>query len=230
MLLQPKSSLTFKKLIPEKKVGFGNKVIGGLSPEQLKKAKANGSELPVPVADLQALNDRLNTAIASAGTGNHVAISKVKAIAKEWSSKFGLTADYITSVARGTENPVGVIRAAGFVPTKTESTPTVEPGPLDNFYTTINGTKGAIIAGGKKATPGAVANVFVAFPDGVTVSFSNNTMILTTESKTIFINVDTQKQTKMYGLNSAQQYNVCAYGVNRKGHGPVSPTMEIVPQ
>ncbi len=230
MVLNPKASLDFKRKNPEAKVSFGSKVIGGLTPDQLQKAKATQSDLPVPVADLQDVNDRLQAAITSAGTGNYAAISDVKTIAKEWSGKFGLTANFITTVAQSTDNPAGFILSVNFVPTKTETTPTVQPGAVDNFYVTINGTKGAIIAGGKKPTVGAMANVFVAFPDGVTVSFSNNTMIITTEDKSIFINVDTQRQTKMYGLTSAQQYNVCAYGVNRKGHGPVSATLEIVPQ
>jgi hypothetical protein len=231
MVLIPRASLSFKRSKPQVKVSFANTVISSISPvAQLQKINVTLTDLPVPVADLQDVNDRLSNAITQAGSGNHAAISDVKTISKEWSEKFGLTADYFTSVARTSENPVGVIRLAGFTPTKTETTPRVQPGPINNFFVTINGTKGAIIAGGKKAASAAIANVFAAVPAGVTISFSNNTMIITAGDKKIFINVDTQKQTKMYGLNSAEPYNVCSYAVNSKGNGPVSAMMEIVPQ
>jgi hypothetical protein len=56
--------------------------------------------------------------------------------------------------------------------------------------------KGAIVAGTQTPVAEAAAYVYYAFPDGVSVSFSENTMILTVEGKSIYINTVTQKKQK----------------------------------
>ncbi len=53
--------------------------------------------------------------------------------------------------------------------------------------------------------------IYFALPDGVTVSFTENTMILTVEGKNIYVNAATQKKTEMYNLPSSAAFNVGMY-------------------
>lgn len=229
MKLTSKASLAFKKLKPSEKVTFGANAINGLSatPVGEESAKISVADLPVPIADLLQINDALALAVTHSKTGNHSAIAEVKNAVAEWNKAFTITANYITTIAEGDE---AVIRSAGFVPTKSESTPSTKPGLPTNFKAMINGTKGAIVAGTKYAIPDAAAYIFSAVPDGVNVSFNGNTMIITAGDKTIYIAAATQRQTELYGLPSGAPYNVTTFAINRAGSGPAAPAQQVIPQ
>ena len=72
-------------------------------------------------------------------------------------------------VAQGNEQ---VINEAGFIATKTVSQPSQKPGLAKNFQATINGFKGAILAGTQTPVAEAAAYIYYALPDGVTVNFT----------------------------------------------------------
>ncbi len=229
MQLSSRASLAFKKEKPPVKVTFGNNVVNSLTPPatSAKGVKAMYPDIPIPVASLQQLNDALALAIADSLTGNHSAIAAVKDAVYEWDNAFGTTANYITSMADGSE---ATIRAAGYVPTKSESQPAQKPGAATNFKATINGMKGAIIAGAKKAVPEAAAYVYAAFPEEAVVTYNSNTMIITIGGKSIYISADTRKQTELYNLPSGVPHNVTMFAINSAGTGPASAVQQVIPQ
>lgn len=229
MKLVSKASLAFKKMRSPVKVTFGLNVINSLTGifTAGTGAKISATDLPVPIAELQALNDTLNLAVTNAQTGTHAAIAAVKIAVANWNTGFTTTAIFITSVAQGDE---AFIRTAGFVPTKSESQPSQRPGPITDFKATINGTRGAIIAGAKTRVFAASLYVFSAVPDGVTVSYNDNTMVITSGDKVIFITAGTQKQAEIFSLPSGVSYNVSGYAINRAGKGPATSTQQVIPQ
>ncbi len=104
MRLIPKASLAFKKLKPSMKPAFGTNVINALTPVlSSKKTKSTLGDLPIPVADLLALNNALATAVSNSLTGNHTAVAAVKNAVIAWDNGFGLTANFITTEAEGDE-------------------------------------------------------------------------------------------------------------------------------
>jgi len=229
MKLKARASLGFKRQKPSSKPTFGDSVINALAPPVTSKKKEAllWEDLPVPVPDLVILNDNLNAAVSDALTGSHTASASVKNAVKEWNAAFTRTANYITTLAAGDEE---VIRLAGFVPTKTESQPKQKPGAIVGFKATINGSKGAIIAGTKIATRNSRAYVFAALPEGATVVYNGNTMEISLGGKTIYITVDTRKLTEIYNLPSKTAYNVSMYAINSAGSGPATASQEVIPQ
>ena len=225
MKLQCKVSMAFKSAKPVDKVKFGSGVLACLLPA---KVTASYPNLPVPVADLQLINDTLNASVVAVQTtGSRQSKTALKNAAADWTSAFGITGTYISMVAQGNEQ---TITEAGFVPTKTVTQPTQKPGLATDFQATINGFKGAILAGVQTPVPEAAAYIYYALPDGVTVSFSENTMILTVDGKNIYINTATQKKTEMYNLPSSAAFNVGMYAVNRAGAGPATATQQVITQ
>ena len=228
MKLTPKVSQSFKQKTPSDKTTFGANVVNSLTPVMAaKKSKIAQNDLPIPVADLQAINTQLNTAIADALTGNHAAIASVKNLVIEWDAAFGTTASYISLQADG---DVQAIRETGFIPTKSETTPAQKPGPTTGFKATINGSRGAILAGTKKRAPGAKYYVFSAVPDGAVVTYVNDTMVITVGDKTIYITTGTARQTEIYNLKSGLPYNVSMLAVNTAGWGPAADPQQVIPQ
>ena len=229
MKLTPKASLGFKKEKPAAKTGFGANVIASLTPlVPTAKATANAySDLPVPVTELQQLNTDLANAVADSLTGNHSAVASVKNAVIAWNYGFGLTANYITTIAEGDAQ---TIRKAGFVPTKSDRQPKPKPGAAIDFKATINGSKGAIIAGAKTAVPGATAYVFAVAPDDAVITYVGNTMVITIGEKSIYITADTRKQTELYDLPSGLPVNVSMYAINGAGSGPASAPQQVIPQ
>ena len=229
MKLNCKTSLAFKKYKPAEKPPFGSNVIAALSPQTQSKQAAAAAypEMPVPVADLQTINDALAAAITAALTGNHSSVAAVKAAIAAWNNAFTLTANYVTSIANCDES---IIRSAGFVPTKSETTPTQKPGAVTGFKATINGSKGAIIAGSKTGVPEAGAYLYSALPDGADVTYNGNTMIITVAGKSIYIMADTHRQAEFYNLPSGVPYNVSVYAVNRAGSGPAATSQQVITQ
>ena len=90
MKLTPSASLYFKKGKPSAKVAFGANVINALSVTDLNKKIAGFAitDLPIPVADLQAINDELSAAVSEALTGNHAAVANVKNVVQQWNDAF----------------------------------------------------------------------------------------------------------------------------------------------
>ena len=234
MRLNCKASLAFKKSRPDVKPGFGQNVINSLTPPPTvskktasKKDAALADELPIPLADLTAINNDLAAAVSDSLTGNHTAKASLKNAILAWNYAFGRTAEYITSIAEGDAE---LIRRAGFVPTKSESTPSQRPGAAINFKATINGTKGAIIAGSQKAVPGALFYLYSALPDGATINYVNDTIIITIGEQSVYLSASTSKQTELYNLPSGVPFNVSMVAVNTAGNGPASPSQRVIPQ
>ncbi|MGH2563000.1 MAG: hypothetical protein ACRDE5_00710 [Ginsengibacter sp.] len=224
MKLVSRVSLTFKMYKPVDKVTFGNGVINCLSPV----LPPTLTTLPIPVADLQAVNDALNTAVINLQTsGSRQARTVVKNAVTEWITAFGMTAAYISMIAQGDDE---IITAAGFDPTKGNSQPKPKPGLAADFQASINGFKGAILAGSQSPVPEATVYVCYALPAGVSVNFSENTMILTVEGKSVYINVATQKKTEMYNLPSTATFSVGMYAVNSAGAGPATALQQVTTQ
>lgn len=222
MKLTVRASLTFKRSKTSEKPVFGANVITSLT-----AAATTFPSLPVPIAQLTTINTQLAQAIASALSGNHSAVADVKVKAAAWDVAFTKTAVYVTSVANGSDV---IVRSAGFVPTKSETSPVQKPTAVANFKATINGSKGAIIAGSKNAVPEAKAYVYTAAPEGVNVSFNDNTMIITVGDKTVYVIADTQKQTEFFNLPSGTPFNVNMYALNSAGSGPASAAQQVVTQ
>ena len=214
MRLISRASLAFKRQKPADKTTFGANVTTAL-----QNAVAQFPNLPITITDLQALTANLAAAIVAALTGNHIAVATLKVAIADWNSGFTLTANYVTSVAQGDET---IIRSAGFVPTKSETQPTQKPGPANGFNATINGSRGSIIAGCKNAVTDAIAYLYTAVPDDVTVSYNGDTMVIAVGEKTIYINADTHKQTEFCHLPSGVGFNVSMFAINRAGSGPAA--------
>jgi hypothetical protein len=229
MKLFSKASLAFKKQKASNKVAFGTNVINALTAllTASKKSKAILPELPVPLADLLIINTDLAAAISDSLTGNHTAKATLKNAVIAWNQAFTQTANFISTAAAG---DAVLIRQAGFVPTKSETSPSQKPGPVTGFKATINGSKGAIMAGTKIPVPGGKAFMFCALPDGAVTSYAGETMIITIAGKSIYIKVSTSRQIELYDLPSAMPFNVSMYAVNNAGSGPATAGQVVIPQ
>ena len=232
MKLICKASLAFKKSRPAEKVGFGENVIHSITPvpptDTKKKTKLDDIEnFPYSPAQLQEINDQLSAAYTDSLTGNHTAKASLQNAIVAWDYASGVTANYVSTLAEGDAT---IIRMAGFVPTKSESTPAPRPGAPLNFNATVNGTKGAIVAGSQWAVPGAKVYLYIALPDGMSISYVENTIVVTVGDKTAYMVVDTTRQTEMYNLPSGVPVNVSMIAVNAAGNGPASPSVKVIPQ
>lgn len=225
------ASLAFKKETPEDKVAFGTNVINMLGPTPppvaSKLLAKLLTDLPVPVADLEDVNNRLWAANGAAKSGAFVDVEALANVVTEWNQDFTLTANFITTMAAG--NPE-IIRAAGFVPTKTEAQKQPAAGATTDFVAHTNGKKGAIVARAKKKVSLAKAYVFSAVPDGVEVSYAGNVMVLTVGDKNIYVTAHTKKNVELYNLPSGVKYNVSMYGFNSAGSGGAAPSQQVIPQ
>jgi hypothetical protein len=225
MKLVSRVSMAFKKDNAVDKVKFGSGVLACLSQPSVAASFPN---LPVPVANLQDINDVLNEAVVAVQTtGSRQSKTALKNAVTDWTSAFGITGTYIGMVAQGNDQ---LINEAGYLATKSVSQPKQKPGLATDFQATINGFKGAILAGTQTPVAEAAAYVVYAFPDGVSVNFTENTMIITVEGKSIYINTVTQKKTEMYNLPSSAAFNVGMYAINSAGVGPATATQKVVTQ
>lgn len=173
------------------------------------------------------INNDLTAAVSDSLTGNHTAKASLKNAIIAWDYAFGRTADFITTIAEGDAE---IIRKAGFIPTKAESSPSQRPGAPINFKATINGTKGAIIASSQKAVPGALFYLYSALPDGATINYVNDTIIITIGEHNVYLSAGTSKQTELYNLPSGISFNVSMVAVNTAGNGPASASQKVIPQ
>lgn len=112
-----RASLNFKLQKTAKKPAFGINVINALSLLNAREGAVNTNflDLPVPLKELQAINNDLNAAISLAGASNSQLDLKVAIL--QWDAAFTLTANYITTIAKGSEI---FISNAGFIPTRKE--------------------------------------------------------------------------------------------------------------
>ena len=223
------ASLAFKKETPEHKVAFGANVVvmlGGVLTAKGSNASLY-TDLPVPVADLEDVNNRLFDANGAAKTGAYVDIAAMENVVVEWNDKFSLTAAFITSAAASNAE---LIRAAGFVPTKSEAQKQPAAGAVIGFTAQTNGKKGAIVARSKKKAPLAKAYVFSAVPDGVAVTYEGDVMVLTVGDKSIYITAHTKRNVEIYNLPSGVAYNVSMYGFNSTGSGGAAASQQVIPQ
>ena len=75
-----------------------------------------------------------------------------------------------------------------------------------------------------------MAHIVTALPQGATISYLENTAIITIGTENIYIGAYTGKGTELYNLVSAKPYSVSMFSVNAAGHGPATPGMDVVPQ
>lgn len=228
MKLVPKASLSFKLESAASKTTFGTNVINCLTPVlAAKKSRLSAGDLPIPVTELKALNDNLTTAVANNVNGGRAASAALKAAVAAWNNAYTQTAKFISNEADGDPS---LILECGFIPTKSESAPFPKPGPVANFRATINGSKGAIIAGTKKGVPYSKAFVVAALPPGATASYVQDTMIITIGDSSIYISANTRGETELYNLPSGVPYNVSMYAINSSGSGPATAGKQVIPQ
>jgi hypothetical protein len=217
--------MAFKKYLAVDKVKFGSGVLTCLAQPSVAASFPN---LPIPVATLQNQNDILNDAVVAVQTtGSRQSKTTLKNAVADWTDAFGITGTYVSMVAQGNDQ---LITESGYIPTKSFSQPAQKPGLATDFQATINGFKGAIAAGVQTPVAEAAAYVYYALPDGVSVNFSENTMIITVEGKSIYINAVTQKKTEMYNLPSSAAFNVGMYAINSAGVGPATATQQVITQ
>ena len=232
MKLVCKVSLAFKRLKVDAKVSFGANVINSLnaSPDKsLAKINklADDPNLPLPVAQLTEINNDLARSVSDSLTGNHTAKASVKNNIIAWNYAFGLTANYISSLAQG---DAIIILQAGFVPTKTERIPRQKPAVPKNFRATINGSKGAVIAGSRNKVPDALVYLFSALPDEAAISYVDNTIIFTVGGHNIYLTVSTSKKTEIYNLPSGVPVNMSMVAINCAGNSPAAASHRVIPQ
>ena len=228
MKLIPKASLAFKLKNAPSKTTFGQNVITALTPlVTAKKSIANFSDMPVPVAELQVLNDSLVAAVAATVDGGRAAAAALKAAVIAWNAGFAATANFISAEAEG--NPM-LILAAGFLPTKGETQPAQKPAAITNFKATINGTRGSIVASSANGDSNAKAYVVTAVPPGATVSYSQDTVIITINGATIYLSAKTRRDTELNNVPSGVAYSVSMFAINSAGSGPATPGQQVIPQ
>jgi len=222
MKRQIRASLAFKQLKPVDKASFGANVISSLT-----AAGTAFPNLPVTLTQLTAINTAFTTLVAKAASGTHQFVAQLKEQVPVWNDAFTKTADYVSLIAAGSDS---VVRSGGFLPTKGDTSPSQKPGEASDFKATINGSKGTIKAGTKKSLSTARALIFTAAPDGVTVAYDDNTMKIIAGDKTVYVIVDTQRQTEFFNLPSSTAFNVNVYGVNSAGAGPATTPQQVVTQ
>jgi len=130
-----RASLGFKSQKAAKKPAFGTNVINSLSILITKEKILNSSfsNLPVPLKELQAINENLSAALVTALAGNQLDL-KVAVI--QWDAAFTLTANYVSHLANGDEN---IINNAGFTSTKNETVATAKALADTKFKAAVNG-------------------------------------------------------------------------------------------
>lgn len=228
MQLTPKASLQFKIENVSYKTTFGQNVVNCLTPLATgKNSKYAVEDLPVPVAELKTLNDNLIAAAAARVDGGRAAANALKNATIEWNAGFTATANYITVQAAG--NAADII-SAGFIPTKSQTQSQQKPGAITNFMATINGSKGAIIADGRKGVPTAKGYVVTSLPPGATISYVGDTVIITAGDAKIYLSVKTKGKVELYNLPSGVPYSVSMFAINSAGNGPATTGHVVIPQ
>ncbi len=221
-----KCSLYFKKEVLSENVKFGGNVLKAL---QTDAANENPLFPDLPVS-LKALTDD-NIALGAADTGlingGRTAREAANKAKKAWDVDMTSIANYVSTVANGNSQ---VVALAGFIPTKGTRQRQSIPDASTSFSAKINGTKGAIIAGSKKKVARSKAHVVTALPPGATISYTENTAVITIGDQNIYIGAFTGKETELYSLKSATPYSISMFSINAAGHGPATVATQVIPQ
>jgi hypothetical protein len=229
MKITARVSLAFKELSYSDKISFGSGVIHALSgtDESGEPVIDLFPNLPVPLDELQIINNNASGYLAEAQSGLRVARSALKQSIKEWNNAFTLTANYINMVAQGRADLMSV---AGFYSTKNDRAPKPKPETAVTFKATVGSGRSTINAGIKKGVKGARAYVFAAVPEGVNIKYAGDTMIIEVEGKQLFINAVTQKKTTFYNMQSGKPYKLSMYAINNAGAGVARNGEQVIPQ
>lgn len=214
------TSFEFATEAVETKPGFGDNVFN--------KMKNNPAVVnpPVPLADLDAINQKLQQRIANAASGNHEDIILRNDTEKDWDHLYRQTGIYVNLISNGSE---AAILACGFKATKSETTPGDRPQMAVSFEAGPLKGKGVIEAG-CKSEPHTVANAYIARTEGADVQVVDNVIKVTMNGETVWIVLDTHKHTVLHGLPSNKPLKVTMVPFNRKGAGPASPEQDVTPQ
>ena len=87
-----------------------------------------------------------------------------------------------------------------------------------------------MVAGTKKAVPGANAFGYIAVPDGAVITTDGNMTIVTIGTNSIYFSVCTQRQTELYNLPEGAPYTITMFAVNTAGTGPSVTSQTVRPQ
>ncbi len=185
------------------------------------------SNPPIPVADLETLNFRFQTAEKAASNGDKIAIDARNAVEAEWNAKFKETAVYVNSKANG-NNPE-LIRKAGFVPTKGERKKKTVPPMMSNLKAAPGDGKGvcAVSCTSSKDISGYLV---VAAPEEVTVAMVGDAIELTLNGIKMYVKPTSRRITQLTNLASKQSVCVSMIGYNAAGTGPLTSSIEVTPQ
>jgi hypothetical protein len=215
------ASLQFIELSPARKTPLGGNVVTSLT--------ANATTfpaLPVTIAQLTAANTALANAIVTAASGDHVAKANLFNAEKAWDTAFRKTANYVSTVANGDE---AIIAKGGFTPTKNETQPVQLPEVSKNVAAMPERGRGTISVG-CDADINAKAYVYVAAPDGVTVTQDGNMLVIQTGDTKLYVEADTHRKIMMHNLGGGVPLNVSMMALNNAGCGPLSSAQTIIPQ
>ena len=215
------ASLDFIKLATAKKIPFGTNVVSSLTANA-----AAFPALPLTTTQLGAVNTALANAIAAAASGDNVAKHALITTEKNWDTAFRKTAGYVSMVADGNEE---TIAKGGFTPTKNETQPTQQPGVCKNVEAVAERGKGTVTVG-CDADTSVKAYVYVAAPDGVTVTQDGNMLLLQVGETKIYVEADTHRKIMMHNLGTGVKLNVSMMAFNNAGSGPLSSAQTVIPQ
>src|ERR1051325_3450855 len=194
------------------KINFGPLVIQSLT--------ANGAtfpHLPVSIADLTTANDKLKAAWNDLMKNSNL-IGAVHESEKDWKEKFLPTANYVDSLANGSEV---IITQSGFHHTRTERKPSSRPERatgVDFFSVRQKGGMHARMDAKKDYR----AYVFTLATEDVTVTQQGNQLIVKMGDSVFALMLSTRKKVKFEGLPSRIDVRVAAAGFNRAGLGSLS--------
>lgn len=221
MLRKQQASLAFIETTATGKTSLGQTVIAALTDNA-----TTFPNLPVAITTLAANNEDLTGAVLAARTGDHVAVANLENVIKTWDNNFRLTANYVSIVANGNE---ATIRLAGFTATKAETTPAQIPAAPSRLRVNINGSKGKFTAACDRVN-GARGYVFAALPNGATINFNGNIMMVTIGNTTAYITVNTRSRAQFTNLPSGAQMDVSVYAVNSAGSGTAANGQNVITQ
>jgi len=221
MFRRQQVSLAFLGDTPSHKTPLGQSVIDALT--------ANAETFPNPpitVIELAANNNALVAAVLSAKTGDHTAEANLEIVEETWNNNFRLTAGYVSIVADGNE---AIIRLAGFTATKGETSPAQIPGIAAKLRALLNGNKGNFTVS-CEGVDGAKAYVFAAVPEGASLSYIGDMMMVNIGDKAVYIVVSTRSRAQFANLPSGAPVAVSVYAVNSAGSGAAANGQHVIPQ
>jgi len=221
MEIKSHASLEFlSKSIPDKIV-FGGSVVAELIAHPLVFPN-----LPHTILVLTADNTDLQNKSVAAATGDFSATAAMHLSEKKWETDYRDTANYVSTVANGNEE---TIRNGGFIPTKSETTPTQAPGALINFDVMVNKASGSFHAS-SDPLKGVAGYAYLAVPDGVTLTYNGDQVEIEVGGKKIYLLVDTHRKANFNNVDGGVKLNVSCYAVNRAGSGPAADPQDVIPQ